>query len=244
MSRFTCASLLFLSAVSPVAADGLVFALPEDRTAAVYEMELAFEQAGKKIIRPGSVKLASVGRAEVAGVQLRWLEITIDAAEENGKYRMIYKALIPEKALQEGGSPVECILKCWWTRKIREKDAAKELKAELMDKHPHDEQWGYLPTFILTGAMTAKKRLAAVETDTIFGKAPCVGVSGKFDYEQETRLWQTTVETRLHPKAPFGVVSSRVAFQMERRGEKFTGLATFKLTEVIRNYDGELMKYR
>jgi hypothetical protein len=58
MSRFTCASLLFLSAVSPVAADGLVFALPEDRTAAVYEMELAFEQAGKKIIRPGSVKLA------------------------------------------------------------------------------------------------------------------------------------------------------------------------------------------
>lgn len=236
--------MLILCGLSPVMADGLVFALPEDKTAAVYDMEFIFEQGGKKMIQTGSVKLASVGRAEVAEVKLRWLEITINSTEGNDKYREIYKALIPEKFLQEGGSPAECILKCWWVRRSRTKEAADDLRAELLEKHPHDERWKLLPTFILAGALTGKKRLDVVEMDTLFGKASCGGVSGKLNFEQETRNWQTEVETRLHPKAPFGVVSSRVVFQVERKGQRVTGSATFRLAEVIDNYDGELKKYR
>jgi len=244
MWKFTCAGLVAIFGYSSVAADGLVMALPEDKTGAVYEMVYTLEQGGKKVVQQGTVKISSVGRLEIAEVKLRWLEIVINTAEENDKYRMIYKVLIPEKILQEGGSPAESILKCWWTRKIRPKEEGKPLKVDLLDKHPHDERWTYLPTFILSGPLTAKKRLDVVAMNTPFGKAACSGVSGKFDYEQETRKWQNKVETRLHPKAPFGVVSSRVEFQMERNGKTFTGIAAFKLIEVLQNQEGELVKHQ
>ncbi len=230
-----------LCSLSSAAADGLVFALPEDKTGAVYEMEITHEQAGQKIVQQGSVKIASVGRLEVAEVKLRWLEIDINTAEADDKYRIIYKVLIPEKFLQEGASPQECILKCWYTRKVRPNEP---IRAELLEKHPHDERWSFLPTFILAGAMTEKKPIKGVELNTVFGKATCGGVSGKFDYEQESRKWQLKVETRLHPKAPFGVVTSRVEFQQERNGKTYNGVAAFKLIEVLRDQVGELAKHQ
>ncbi len=246
ITRITCALLLLPVVAAFSLADGLVFKVPDDKTAAVYGLEFNLESNGKKLVQKGTVTIASVGQAEVSDVKLRWLEIAIKISEGEEKYRMIFKVLIAEKFLQEGGSPSECILKCWWARKIRPDEDGKNLKAELLEKHPHDERWSYLPTLILTGSLNDKKRLEGVEMGTPFGKAVCYGVSGKFDYEQETRHWQTKVETRLHPKSPFGVVSSRVEFTMRRepRNLVFTGVALFTLTEVLQNYEGELPTYK
>jgi len=60
----------------------------------------------------------------------------------------------------------------------------------------------------------------------------CEGVNGWTEFQEGDLHSKVTFDTRLHEKAPFGVVSCRMQFELKREGKLLQTVdATLKLTD-------------
>lgn len=223
--------LLLALLASPAGADGLIYRLPPDGTAAVFELESTTNWQGKDTQTRGTLAVRSVGREAVKGELCRWVEVDVQTRTDTDKDRLLYKVLIPEKALAGGRATVEDVRRCWYLR--------REGNAKLLDKHPQDERWGPLP-LLLFGPPKDLKKVGAVEIDSPLGKLKCAGESGRFKFTQESRNWEVDYVARVHERAPFGVVELRMALKQNRQGRLGTVAQTLKLVEVQKDVRGQL----
>jgi hypothetical protein len=204
-SLFTLLTLGFavLSFNTQAIADGLVYQLPEDGTSA--EFDLKFSGPGKQ--GTGSLTVSSVGKVKEDGKACRWIEFNIVMTLNDMERRMVAKVLIPETEFAPGKKPFENRVRAWI--RLGESPDAKNLE---------QNDFGPLPVF-LSGPFENAKKLDAIEVETkALGKLKCEGASGLVKTE-DRRKNETTIETRLNKKAPFGVVSCKMEMKAERNGE-------------------------
>jgi hypothetical protein len=230
MRPWLLSPLLLLVALTPASGDGLVYRLPPDGVGAVYEYESVYEYRGKKGKASGTLTVSSVGTRVVEKVPCRWIEVHLLARGDENPGRLVYKVLIPEKALQGQQRPFDHILQCWYAQ--RDGDPRE------LNKHPKDDRWGPLPVY-LSGPLENAQPLDKAVVDSALGKLECTGLKGTITVDQETRKGRITVSNRFHDQAPFGLVASRMEFDLQRRQEALKGVETLKLIEVRKNIRSE-----
>ena len=205
-------------------ADGLLYQLPKDGTWAKYDAAFSIEhdQMGKTMLGKGSLRMASVGQVTEEGQPCRWIEVAVEMRSEaredlkipEGEYKEVWKVLVPEKYLAKGETPLNHAIRAWMADFAR--DAPK--KPSGPDTVPKARQWldveklreGPLP-MALAGPPKGVSKLDKAEVESKLGKLTCEGVRGVLEFNDPIAMIRstTTIETRLHAKAPFGVVSSR-----------------------------------
>jgi hypothetical protein len=102
MNKFQLASLVVIISAPAARADGLLYQLPKDGDAAQFELKITND---KENTRTETVVMRSVGRVGDG----RWLEFKLP----NEDSTQTIKALFPERALREGESPLEHVVRAW-----------------------------------------------------------------------------------------------------------------------------------
>jgi hypothetical protein len=215
---FPSVAIVILAVAAGAAqADGLLYQLPKDGTWASYQFDLNAKMDGVELQAQGSLRLASVGQATDKDKPCRWIEAGFQVEmkgagvpEPARKENLVVKVLIPEKHLREGASPLDHVVRGWIARNDRQPE-------KLTD--PKDFETSPLPIMLAPPLKDAKK-LEAVVVESKLGKLSCEGLTGsaKFD-NQRGQAVDLTLESRLHPKAPFGVVSSRWTMKITGDGK-------------------------
>lgn len=199
LAAATLSILTFSSSIAR--ADGLFYQLPEDGAWVEFEV-MAEEQGpkGPKRESTGSLRVSSVGTTTVEGKKCRWIEFESVTERDNREPRtQIWKILVPEKRLQQGETPREHILKVWAKRGD---GPAREIDKAHME---------VLQLFFV-GPLKGEKPLDAEIIETGLGKLRCVGLTGEVYIEPPKGVRgadaaiSATFKTRLHEKAPFGVI--------------------------------------
>jgi hypothetical protein len=204
---------LFVAAnlASAVRADGLLYRLPKDGTSAQFDLEFTVGPTGTERKGMGTLAMSSVGETTVNDEKCRWIEFkfTFKRMGQQDPMRMkLVKVLIPEKHLEKGRSPGENMVRGWF----KEGDGNVQ---ELRDlKHLN---LGPLPLF-LSGPLQVAQELVQIEIDSVLGKLDCVGQSGRNKAVQGENASHAEFENRLHEKAPFGVVTSRIRIEVRCDG--------------------------
>lgn len=148
----------------------------------------------------GSFTMSSVGKATVDKEACRWIEFRM-ALKTNGQERIIrLKSLVPEKQLAGGKTPASHVKKLWF--KVGDADA--KVVSDLTDNSA-----GPLPGF-LAGPFGDAKKLKAVPVESGLDKLDYKGVTGSTKFNQGSQKFKMTFTNRLHDKAPFGVVTSKI----------------------------------
>ena len=186
---------------APALADGLIYQLPADGAWVKFEMT-AQMGAPAKVKMTATLRVASVGRGTEKGEPCRWIEIRLDPKNVDGGVTPdpeIVKALVPEKHLKKGGDPVAHVIRAW----TRRGDRTPRPLDGVADPKPSPL------LVVLAGPLQDVKDLKAAEVESKIGKLPCAGLTGRLDLKDSVgETAKATVETRLHEKAPFGVVGS------------------------------------
>jgi hypothetical protein len=206
MSRFqypVACWIVFLFA-GFVQADGLVYQLPKDGTWVSYDFTVSAKAQGQDMKAEGTLWMASVGQTTQDNQPCRWIELQLNLTSDLGGQKRtkveLYKVLVPEKYLAKGESPMEHVLQAWAKR------SHMELK-KLDD--PGDVDRSPLP-IILAGPWKDAKQLEKVEVESKLGKLACEGVESSNEFKLRNEgVMKVKQEVRLHPDAPFGIVSSR-----------------------------------
>ena len=76
---------------------------------------------------------------------------------------------------------------------------------------------GPIPAF-LANPLTDVQQLEAEIVTSELGALPCPGLSGNTEFAERTSTNKVAYQTRRHEKAPFGVVTSRMAIEVQRDG--------------------------
>ena len=197
--------------------DGLLYQLPPDGSWVRFRAAMTHD-AGGAAGEPGKMNatftMRSVGSETVEGEKCRWIEMELvptnppDAQQgaPGGPPHVVCKLLLPEKNLQKGKDPLDHIVKGWLKFGDQEPQEMKDA---------HSEQAGPVPAF-LSGPLDDVKQLDKKTIDTKLGKLECAGLTARKDYAQGDAKTNVKFETRLHDKAPFGVVSSTLHYQTTR----------------------------
>ena len=218
----TLTALLTLPAAT-ARADGLLYQLPEDGAWVRFDMEVARERGGEQMTIKGSMAMSSVGQTTIEGEKCRWIEVEMRMKRGEDERTFITKLLIPEKHLKKGEKPLDHVVKAW------QKQGAGEAR-ELKD--PYSSNAGPLPAF-LSGPLKDPKELDKELVESKLGKLQCAGLTGRAEFKQGQTDAKVTFHTRLHEKAPFGVVTCRMVYTGEREGQPPRSVTvTLKLTEV------------
>jgi hypothetical protein len=185
-------------------ADGLLYQLPEDGSWVRFEGKYTFkiegmEQAGQGT---GRMTMASVGKAREADEACRWIEFKVQTKDMGPEHTLIRKLLIPEKRLKKGENGTEHVVRGW--AKYDDEDVERAV--------PVHGRW---PAY-LAGPLQDEKKLDTQLVESKLGDLMCEGVAGWIQYKEGDVHMKVTFGTRLHEKAPFGVVSSRMQFEMKR----------------------------
>jgi hypothetical protein len=201
-------------------ADGLLYQLPKDRSwvrfAGQYTFKLdGMEQAGQGT---GTMTMASVGKALEGSEACRWIEFTVRLKDSGTEHTLIRKLLVPEKYLKKGENPTEHVVRGW----------AKYDDEGVGPAVPVHGRW---PAY-LAGPLQDKRKLEKQLVESKLGALECEGVTGWIEYQEGDLHTKVTFETRLPEKAPFGVVSSRMQFEVTSDGKvQQTIDATLKVTD-------------
>jgi hypothetical protein len=209
--------LALVLAPALVHAGGLVLKLPKDGTWAIYRIEMTRDDNGKTQRDNGTLRIASVGLVTVAGQRCRWMEFAFttepdiakssDSTKDNKRVQWpkeITKVLIPEKFLAGKETPLDHAVRAWIGRIP---GTASTLA------HPEDVEEGPLPV-ILAGPFKDVKSLGKATVESKLGKLSCEGVVGRLVLKSpQGSTFHIVMENRLHPNAPFGVVTSKVAVE-------------------------------
>ena len=235
--RVTVATTLAVLFATPVCADGLLYSLPKDGAWVLYDMHFVQVFGGAKG-KPwiGTMKLSSVGRqalplkdATQPREWARWIEFDAEGTIEGEPKRIVAKMLIPEQYLAEGKDPVPHIVKGWLLEDDRTQSISKRTT-------------GPLPMFFAK-PLSDVKTLEPKEIECKLGKLKCRGLTGHQAYGDRGGKTKISYETRLHDKAPFGVVTTTI--KMENRlsaGEaaEMSGTCTFRLINAGTGADSAL----
>jgi hypothetical protein len=227
----TLVALTFVLGASSARADGLIYRLPEDGTAVRFAMDFKVTHNGMEEMVTGELVQRSVGKVDVDGKPCRWIEFKFTIDKGGQQFNMLSKVLIPESALKAGENPGAHMIRGWMKSMDREPEELKDLNTP---------KAGPLGAF-LAGPPTDAKKLAKETVDSKLGKLECEGVSGSLMIEQGNEKVAVKLENRLNDKAPFGVVKSRLEFQVERNGQaRENGVITLNVTDVAKDAKSEL----
>jgi hypothetical protein len=225
--------LCALLAVPVALGDGLVHALPADGTSAKFAIELNMKKGNEEKKAEGSLVMSSVGVTDVDGKKCRWIEFKMHFTIDDKEQTIVAKALVLEKALKEGENPGAAMIRGWL--KDREDQEPKELK------DLQDDRAGPLPVFLSGPLQNAKKLDKKTLENKALGKIDCAGIQGENSYDLKREKLEVKMENRLHPKAPFGVVESKMHFQAFRDGQaRDQGTLILRLVEVGKDAKSEL----
>lgn len=217
MHHQRCLSLLFcLIFTGVIHADGLLYKLPDDGTAATYTLKETSTFTGRTLNNEGSFTIASVGREKVNEEDCRWLEIVVrvKAGEKTGE--TVIKTLVPQQHLGEFKDPLNHWIRGW-------------AKLELLKPNPLTREMLRTPTAVkinlfITAPLKEVEPLKENPISTkVFGDLVCKGTVGYHTLKDGVVIVNdgkvTKRDARLrftnyvHAKAPFGVV--RAEFQMD-----------------------------
>ncbi len=209
-----------------VLADGLIYQLPADGTWARFDLDTkGTGPGGKESTLIGSLTLSSVGTAEVDGEACRWIEIGAEGKLDDQTFTDIKKLLIPEKHLGNGKDPLEHLLKVW----VKQSTVADGTLRQIEDlKGTGARQLARLRLF-LPGPFKTSEKLDKVAVESKLEKLEYEGLTAheKTDHPGNLSLDSTYI-IRLHPTAPFGVVTYENTTKVERGGQS-EGTVTMKL---------------
>lgn len=217
--------------LGPALGEGLLFQLPADGASVTFDLELTgLIPPNKKMSAKGVLTMASVGKETSDGEACRWIEVKMKINQTEPEVQEIdqlVKVLIPEKHVKAGASPREHIVKAW-TKSTATTGAGKtfEVKLKAMDLKNPGRNAGILA--VLFGPYKDAKKLAKQEVESGLGKLECEGLSATNSFQVGDETHIVHFENRLHPKAPFGVVTLTMKMQAERDG-KPRGSATMTL---------------
>lgn len=207
-------------------ADGLVYQLPEDGAYVVYDLEIELGK-GKDIRKiKGTLKMSSVGTVTEKDKKCRWVEIKCNMVRSGEETVFISKILVPEKNLKAGENA--------YRKKIRGWNQSNAGQANAMNGAN-----GLEMAIFLCGPFKDAKKLKPVTVDSKLGKLDCEGVSGYTNCKGSSLEIKTTFKTRLHKKAPFGVVSTVMTIETNEVWFKFLKI-TLTLKEVGKKAKSEL----
>jgi hypothetical protein len=166
----------------------------------------------------GTMTMASVGKALEGSETCRWIEFLIHLKDSGMEHTLIRKLLIPEKYLKQGENPTEHVVRGW----------AKYDNEDVERAMPVHGRW---PAY-LAGPLQDERKLDKQLVESKLGDLKCQGVSGWIQYKEGDLHTKVTYGTRLHERASFGVVSTRMQFEV-KRGSKVqqTIDATLKLSD-------------
>src|SRR5262249_45897375 len=147
-----------------------------------------------------------------------WIEFKLHLKDSGMEHTLIRKLLIPEKYLKRGENATEHVVRGW----------AKYDHEAVARAVPVHGRW---PAY-LAGPLQDERKLGKQLVESKLGALMCEGVTGWMQYKEGDVHMKVTFETRLHEKAPFGVVSCRMQFEMKRDGKVLQTVdATLKLTD-------------
>jgi hypothetical protein len=204
-------------------ADGLIYQLPPDGTSVRYDYENKVTVNGQEAMGKGSFTVSSVGKTVVDGAECRWIEFkSISKRSDTGmEFVRITKILIPEEHIGRGKSPIEHVVRGWAKQGDDEPQEFKDAKLLQSGR--------MIPAWYLAGPAQNGKELDQAESDSKLGKLACVGVTGDHEFQRDNVTTKIHFESRLHEKAPFGVVNVVWKFEHLVNGKE-TGSGTINLT--------------
>jgi hypothetical protein len=214
------------SSASAAAVDGLLYQLPADGSWARFDVSYTYQAGGQRVSGTQSFRMASVGSVTENGEEHRWIEFHI----VEGDRFWTRKLLIPVRYLRRGENPTLHVVRGWTLQEDREVEPAVAVH-------------GRWPAY-LTGKLQDEKPLPQEVVDSKLGRLTTDGVTGWIEFTEDKLHTRVTYETRLHPEAPFGVVSSRVRFECSGDGPPYTIDGTMTLAEVGTGATTSLPKYR
>src|SRR5262249_55756126 len=132
----------------------------------------------------------------------RWLELKFTMVADGRNETFHGKFLIPEEHLKAGASPLDHVVKGWASQRGGEAKPWKQA----------DEDAKSLFLALVGGPVKDGKKLPKTQVDGKLGKLDCEGVWGLRLIERRDGKVRVSYETRLHDKAPFGVVTARIQF--------------------------------
>jgi hypothetical protein len=227
-----------LSLCVAVQADGLVYRLPADGILARYDFEFEGSFGEDKQIAKGTVTLASVGKAVVDKENCRWIELHMQITQRGRAHGMLAKMLIPEKRLKAGEKILDHVVKGW----IREDDEREPDTWATTRKEKKDA----LQMF-LTDPLQDVKKLPKQTIESKLGKLECEGIQGVIAIDiGRGKKMRVSYENRLHEKAPFGVVTSKMQFIALGDEGKVEGviLGNLRLLEVEKDAKSQLPDHK
>src|SRR5262245_18466861 len=201
-------------------ADGLLYQLPEDGSWVRFELQYTFKLHGME--KPGqgtgTLTMASVGKVVEGAEPCRWIEFKVQLKDIGPEQILIRKLLIPEKYLKKGENATEHVIRGW--AKFNNEAVERAVPVH-----------GRCPAY-LAGPLQDEKKLDQQLVESKLGALECEGLTGWIRYKEGDLHTKVTFETRLHEKAPFGVVSCRMLFEVKRDGKvQQTIDATAKLSD-------------
>ena len=221
-------AIVLLMITEKTHADGLLYQLPKDGSWVRFD-HVASEVSDKKRTWNRFLTISSVGRLTVDGEKCRWIEFKLEDKQREGKNSdawLIIKVLIPEKHLRKGARPADHVVKAWGT--FYDDNNPVELTLVFKAERNFD------PIFIwfaepLKNVKKLEKEVIKVKN---LGKVECDGLTGHLSLKRDRIDQKYTYRTRLHNKAPFGVVSCRIEKQHKQNGEVILhGTETLKLID-------------
>lgn len=207
---------LLVLAGTTARADGLLYQLPENGAWVKFDLEMEMERGEVKQEGGGSLRMSSVGMSVEGDKKCRWIEFRLDFKAGERKRTIVAKALVPESELKEGKDPLANRVRGWI--KMQDRDVV-----ELTD-----DKLGPMSAF-MAPALTDVKELEPSAVESKLGKLSCAGLTGQTTFKEGSATNAVKLETRRHAKAPFGVVTSKMAIEILRDGE-VTGAAKMNFT--------------
>jgi hypothetical protein len=191
-----------------VKADGLVHKLPPNGAWAKFDLEWLGPSPAAElmVLRRGTLTISSVGRAVVDDEQCRWIEIR-HAVDHDGKEVVSFqKMLIPEKYLLAGLNPLGHVVKAW----AQHPAVVNGMPQEITDMKGEQARPIRALTDMFFGPPGEIRMLDEEPVETTgLGKLRCPGVGARYVLKRGNYESIFDYETRLHDKAPFGVVTFR-----------------------------------
>lgn len=196
---------------APVLADGLVRQLPEDGTWAEYELQASLNNQAAPVAA-GTLRVSSVGRANVDGAWCRWIEFQfrVKPADQDQTISIVYKCQLPEDSLKAGAVPADKLVKGWMKLPQQE---TKEFRGV-------NQPEVAVLALLLSGPPEEPKMLEALPLAGPLGNIEATGVSGEVPFTALPTPVKVPMETRIHEKAPFGVVLAKMTVPIVNDGKE------------------------
>ena len=198
------------------ARDGLLYQLPPDGSWVEYDVVHTFKMAGQEQSGRQTFRMASGGEVREDGEDRRWIECNIK--EVGTDQFWIRKLLIPVRYLKRGENPTLHVVRGWTLQENRGVERAVAMH-------------GRWPAY-LAGRPEDEQALPPETVHTRLGDLMSEGVAGWMEFSQGRLRTKVTFKTRLHPKAPFGVLATEMLFECSGEDQPYPIRADVKLKDL------------